>query len=399
MTDDELETLATDLESDRVERKASLAAGDAKEKVGQAICAFANDLPGHKRPGLVVIGLDDKAARPTGLKVTDRLLLELASYRSDGNLLPLPNLVVERRTIRGSEAAVVIVHPSSDPPVRYYGQVWVRVGPRRAIASRDEERTLAERRQAGDLPFDRCAPSGAGLDALDLDFFRDSYLPSAVAPDVLEENGRSLEEQLRALHLLAPSNAPTRAAILLLGRDPRQWLPGAYVQFVRFEGEDLTSPILDQKELGGRLPDVLRRIDDLLNINIRIATRVEGSVVEHQRPDYPVAALQQLLRNAVLHRTYEANGPIYWYWFADRVEIHSPGGLYGRVTPENFGTPGATDYRNPTLAEGLKVLGFLQRFGMGIALARRRCQENGNPEPEFRYDSPSAFLAVVRGRP
>jgi ATP-dependent DNA helicase RecG len=399
MTDDELEALVTDLESDRVERKASLAAGDAKEKVGQAICAFANDLPGHRQPGFVVVGLDDKTARPTGLRVTDQLLLHLASYRSDGNTLPLPNLTVERRAIRGAEVAIVIVQPSNDPPVRYYGQVWVRVGPRRAIASRDEERTLVERRQSGDLPFDRRAAFGADFGALDLDFFRNSYLPAAVSPDVLEENGRSLEEQLRALHLLTPGGGPSHAALLLLGRDPRQWLPGAYVQFVRYEGEDLTSPILDQKELDGRLPDVLRRVDDLTNINVRIETRVEGDVVEQRHPDYPAAALQQLLRNALLHRTYETNSPVYWYWFADRVEIHSPGGLYGRVTPENFGTPGVTDYRNPTLAEGLKVLGFLQRFGMGVAIARKRCQENGNPEPEFLYDSPAAFLAVVRRRP
>ena len=398
MTDDELEQLATDLESDRVERKASLAAGDVKEKVGQAICAFANDLPSHKKPGLVVIGLDDKAACPTGLKITDRLLLDLASYRSDGNLLPLPNLVVERRTIRGGEVAIVLVHPSDDPPVRYYGQVWIRVVPRRAIASRDEERTLAERRRSGDLPFDRRPAFAADLGALDLDFFRNSYLPVAVSPEVLEENGRTVEEQLRALHLLAPSGGPSHASLLLLGRDPRHWLPGAYVQFVRYEGEDLTSPILDQKELDGRLPDVLRRIDDLVNINIRIETRVEGDVIEQQHPDYPAPALQQLLRNAVLHRTYETHGPIYWYWFSDRIEIHSPGGLYGRVNEGNFGEAGATDYRNPTLAEGLKVLRFLQRFGMGIALARRRCQENGNPEPEFSF-SPAAVLATVRRRP
>lgn len=326
------------------------------------------------------------------------MLRTLADLRDAGDILPLPNLVVQRRSVAGQDVAVVIVQPCNDPPVRYQGQVWVRVGPRRAVASRDEERTLTERRLSGDLPFDRRAASGADVNELDLDFFRRSYLPAAVAPDVLEENGRTLEEQLRALHLLAADGRPTHGALLLLGRDPGHWLPGAYVQFVRCAGEDLASPILDQKEIGGRAPDVLRHLDDLLNINVRIETRVEGTVVEQRRPDYPVAALQQLLRNAVLHRTYETNAPVYWYWFSDRVEIHSPGGLYGRVSPENFGTPAATDYRNPALAEGLKVLGFLQRFGMGIALARRRCQENGNPEPEFSF-SPATVLATVRGRP
>ncbi len=76
--------------------------------------------------------------------------------------------------------------------------------------------------------------------------------------------------------------------------------------------------------------------------------------------------MQQLVRNAVLHRTYETtNAPVRVYWYSDRIEIHSPGGLYGQVNPENFGQPQVTDYRNPLLAEAMKALGFVQRFGVG----------------------------------
>lgn len=143
---------------------------------------------------------------------------------------------------------------------------------------------------------------------------------------------------------------------------------------------------------------MLRRIDELTRINVRIKTKVDASTVEHRQPDYPLVALQQLLQNAVLHRTYEVNGPILWYWFSDRIEIHSPSGLYGRVNEQNFGIPGATDYRNPTLSEGAKVLGFVQRFGMGIDMARRSCADNGNRAPEFSF-SPHTTLALIRGIP
>jgi ATP-dependent DNA helicase RecG len=393
MTDQELEQLATDLESDRVERKESLS-GSAKEKVGQAICAFANDLPGHGKPGIVFVGLDDKGA-PTGIRVTDELLRDLAGYRSDGNILPLPNLTVEKRLLLGREVAVVTVWPCPDPPVRFYGQVWIRVGPRRALASRDEERALTERRRSADLHFDQRPVSHATLDDLDLEFFEKSYLPAAVSPEVLEENRRSLRDRLAALHLLAPNGFPNYASLLLLGRDPRRWMPGAYVQFVRLDGTELTAPILDHKELEGTLPKLIQRMDDLARVNIRIAAEVGEHTVEKRRPDYPLAALQQLLRNALLHRTYEVNAPVQWYWFSDRIEINSPGGLYGRVTEVNFGQPYATDYRNPTLAEGLKVLGFVQRFGLGVLLARERCRDNGNPEPSFEFSS-SSVLVVVR---
>jgi len=282
--------------------------------------------------------------------------------------------------------------------VRYEGRVWIRVGPRRAVASRDEERILIERRQAADLGFDRRAVPGATLDDLDLAYFSATYLVAAVTPDVIAENQRTVPQQLSALHLLSPQGLPNAAALLLLGKDPRAWLPGAYIQFVRFEGTELTTPIVDQKELAGRLDEVLRRAEELAALNIRTETRVRGTVVEQRRPDYPRAALQQLLRNAVMHRSYEVNAPVYWYWFSDRVEIHSPGGLYGRVTPEAFRQgAGVTDYRNPIVAAGLKLLGFVQRFGMGIPLARKDCLDNGNPEPEFEFQ-PSAFLAVVRRR-
>lgn len=397
LTDTEVATLAIDLESDRVERKRSLT-GDTRSKVAQAICAFANDLPANHKPGVIVIGLEDDAT-PSGIPVTDELLLNLSSIRDDGKILPLPTVAVSKVNVIGTEVAVVIVQPSKDTPVRYDGRVWIRVGPRRAVASRDEERILTEKRQAGDLAFDQRALVGATLTDLDLDFFRGSYLPSAVNPEVLAENARPLQHQLAALHLLTASGECNAAAVLLLGKDPRVWIPSAYIQFVRFDGVDLTAPIINQKELTGRLDAQLRQAEEVAALNIRTATKIEGEVTERRQPDYPLSALQQLLRNAVMHRSYEVHSPIHWYWFDDRIEIHSPGGLYGRVTPENFGrSPGATDYRNQVIAEGLKVTGFVQRFGMGIPLARQRCLDNGNPEPEFEFQ-PAAVLAVIRKAP
>ena len=111
--------------------------------------------------------------------------------RSDGNILPIPTLAVRKVSIQGGDVAVIIVTPSSDTPVRYDGRVWIRVGPRRAVASRDEERILIEKRQSGDLPFDRRPVRGAGVPELDADFFRSTYLPAAVNPDGIRIDGLS----------------------------------------------------------------------------------------------------------------------------------------------------------------------------------------------------------------
>jgi len=103
----EVVALLQDLETDRVERKESLSDPD---RVCQAICAFANDLPDHRRPGVIGIGIDD-AGKAVGLEVTDDLLLRLAQMRDTGGIYPFPSMTVSRVMIDGSQVAVVVVQP------------------------------------------------------------------------------------------------------------------------------------------------------------------------------------------------------------------------------------------------------------------------------------------------
>lgn len=389
-TQGELETLRRELESDRVERKRSAA---DRSGIRRNLCALANDLPGRGAPGVIFIGVEDDGGC-AGLPIHDRLLRDLAGMKDDGNILPLPSIVVEKRQLEGCEVAVIVVQPSRDTPVRYRGRVWVRVGPTVREATPEEEQRLAERRRAGDLPFDLRQSAAGSLDDIDIDFVRDHYLPNAVAPDVLERSQRPLDEQLRSLRLLG-GERPTWGALLAAGRDPQRWIPGAWVQFLRIDGSSIAAPIRDQKALTGRLDDVLRKLGELFSLNVCMRTTVAGRPREARRPDYPLAALQQLGWNAVMHRSYErTHAPVRAYWYSDRIEITSPGGLYGRVTPENFGR-GATDYRNPLVAEIMHQLGFSQRFGLGVPLARESLRDNGNPPPEFDFQ-PTQVAVTLR---
>ncbi|MFW6106767.1 MAG: ATP-binding protein [bacterium] len=398
MIDDvELQQLFTDLESDRVERKES--ASDAN-KIRQAICAFANDMPGHHQPGVIFVGARDDGSR-ADLMITDELLRQLADMRSDGNILPIPTMSVQKKTLCACELAVIVVEPSLYPPVRYNGRIWIRVGPRRATASAEEERRLTERRRAGDLPFDLHPLSYATLDDLDLDLFQRTYLRAAFSADALDQNHRTMQQQLASLRFVTTNgrSTPTVVGILTLGKSPADLIAGAYVQFLRIDGTDLTAPILDQKECHGPLPELLPHIDDILTANIHIATDVTSASREARTPDYPIGSLQQLVRNAIMHRDYHAShAPTRVTWFNDRIEIQNPGGPYGQVNVENFGQPGITDYRNPHVAEAMRTLGYVQRFGIGIQIARKQLADNGNPEPQFSVDQ-NHILAIVRRRP
>lgn len=96
--------------------------------------------------------------------------------------------------------------------------------------------------------------------------------------------------------------------------------------------------------------------------------------------------------NAVLHRDYQSTSPIRFYQFHNRIEIQNPGGLYGDATPKNF--PSVNSYRNPILAEVMHNLGYVNRFGRGVAKAKSALEKNGNTEPTFQFE-PNHFLATI----
>ncbi|MCE2398866.1 MAG: putative DNA binding domain-containing protein, partial [Gemmatimonadetes bacterium] len=205
----DLDRLRIDLESDRVERKAS--AADAS-KLRRNICALANDLPGHALPGVVFIGVKDDGGC-AGITVDDRILTKLAAMKDDGNIMPIPSLVVQKHILSGCEVAAIVVEPSRSPPVRYRGRVWVRVGPTVRQATPEEEQRLSERRRAGERPFDQRPARDATVEQLSLDHIESHYLPQAVAQEVLDDNRRSLDQQLRSLRLLV-DDVPTWGALL-----------------------------------------------------------------------------------------------------------------------------------------------------------------------------------------
>jgi ATP-dependent DNA helicase RecG len=398
LDDAELERLMRQGESFRVERKETLA-GSAPTAIREAVCAFANDLPGSEVPGVVFLGVRDNG-QPIGLNITDQMLLQLADIKTDGNIVPPPSILVEKRNINHTDVAVVTVMPSDSPPVRYKGAIHVRIGPRKGLATAQDERILNEKRRHRDLPFDVQPVLGVDLSALNLRQFEDEYLANAFSPEVLEENDRSIEQRLAATKLISSidDRVATILGLMVIGKRPRDYIGNFYIQFLRISGIDLSDPVADDEVIDGTLSEILRRLDDKMKAHIYTNVDLTSADRELRMPNYPLAALQQIARNAIMHRTYEAtNAPIRVNWFNDRIEIQSPGGAYGIVTRDNFGKPGVTDYRNPNLAEAMRVLGYVQRFGVGIASARRLLRDAGHPEPEFIVEE-NYIQVVVKGR-
>ncbi len=395
-SDEQLEAMMVDTESDRVERKQSFK-GDAPAKAREAVCAFANDLAGHGVPGVVFVGVHDNGTPMPDFEVSDELLRQLADIKTDGNIVPPPTLLVEKRQLQGNEVAVITVWSCDTPPVRYKGRIHVRWGPRRGLATAQDERILNERRRHQDRPFDVQPMRDAELTDLDRLRFEQEYLPALVARDVLEANERSYEQKLAATKMVLSDKEPTPTVLglLVIGKLPSDWLPGAYAQFLRLAGNDLTASVLDEEPIHGTVADQIRRLEEKLSAHNQRRVRFSDVDTEDRREAYPLDALRQLVRNALMHRSYEAtNTPVRVYWFDDRIEIHNPGGPFGSVTPENFGQPGITDYRNPNLAEALRALGYVQRFGAGIAIARKALGQR----LQFEVQA-GVVAAIIQGKP
>ena len=393
LTLDQLRALMAAPESDRVEKTISTKNTD---KLGEAVCAFANDFPGHREPGYLLIGVDDDG-RASGLIVTDELLRALGELRSNVNLEPLPAMTVRKYTVKGGDVAVMEVTPSNLPPVRYKGRVWIRVGPSRRGANRQEELILIERRTALQRTFDARPCHGCTTDEIVTDLFLVGYLPAAVARDVIEENRRDLNEQMASLRFYdLNADCPTNAGVLLFGKSPLHWIPGAWVQFVRWAGTTMAADAVADRRFSGDLLNVLRDIDSFMSLPTQSYPVAESALRERAETDYPQVAIRELLLNAVMHRSYESNAPVRFNWYDDRIEIQNPGGLYGMASPETF--PRQTDYRNPVIAEAMATLGYVNAFGRGVIRAQDALRRNGNPEAEFTFE-PSHVLAIIRRKP
>ena len=171
--------------------------------------------------------------------------------------------------IDGGDVVAIEVKPSLYPPVRYRGVCYIRTGPRRDIASVGEEKLLIERRASYAKTFDLVPALGATEEDVSETYFTLSYLPLAIDGDTLQRNGRDTKQKMAALRFWdLKSDCPTNAGILMFGLNPLFFLPGAYIQYIRFEGEEMTDAVGFEKRFSGALISELKNIDDFVKDNI-----------------------------------------------------------------------------------------------------------------------------------
>jgi len=338
-------------------------------RLATTLVAMANTTGGN-----VLVGISPRAGRIQGVhdpeEVTDRVF-QSALLSDPPLVLPMPRTeIVEGITI------LQVTVPKGLPHVyNLEGRYLTRSGNQEAPLSARKLRALLVER--GVIQFEARVHPSATLDDLDPEQIA-AYHEKLGLP--VDRHFQDLLLRRGCLKLEGNQLRPTYAALLLFGRHPQQWVPSASMIAARFPGMAFSDEFIKQ-EIQGTLPEQLRQAETFVRDHMRSITRLVG-LTRQETPEYPLEAVRELLVNAVAHRDYSQQGDtIHLHIFADRLEVHSPGGLPGPVTLSNLLESRFS--RNAVIAQVLSDLGFVERLGYGLNRVLTAVKQNNLPAPKF----------------
>ncbi len=201
---------------------------------------------------------------------------------------------------------------------------------------------------------------------------------------------------LTHLHLLA-GDTPSRAAVLLFGRDPIRWLPSAEVRCMHFHGTEVARPVPLYQIFKGT---VFEQVDLATNFVLSVINRSVGTrALSNAAPvayEIPPDVVREAIVNAVAHRDYASAAAIQVSVFADRIEIRNPGSLTPPLTPEGLRHPHTSIARNAHLCDALFLARYIEKFGTGTLMMIRESRAHALAEPDFSAGSGEFVLTLWR---
>lgn len=394
-------------ESEQVEWKENVA--DVEDVVA-TICAFSNDWA-NLGGGYVVCGAAEgqdeygfATVRTPGLesrrfKEIEGKVMALCRDRVDPPLTPR---VEELGGDDPSRRVLVFVVPATGMAHSFRrgrgagsdsGKHYIRRGRSTEEARNGLYRELLVRK--GPMPpWDRRPNLSASVDDIDPLVLRDTlqrmslWEPAVPLDHYLSADHRiaALVPALCAAEPLTKRLRPRNFALLLFGRDPLRFTPGAHVVFSRYPGPDRSERYSDRQIIAGPVLQQIRTLKELLEEQAR--GHHDKAATESHFSKYPMLALEEAMINALVHRDYELDEPVRITVFSDRIEIVSPGGLNFQVKPELFLAGKATAaWRNQALTWLLYKLDLVESEGAGIPRIMRAMRDAGCPPPQFDLES------------
>jgi ATP-dependent DNA helicase RecG len=393
------------VESDRIEYKA----GWNPDPIVRTLCAFANDFE-NLGGGYVVVGLDAKDGQPvlppTGVpdNQLDRIQRELLQY---ANLIQppyFPKVSIEQ--YQGKKLVVLWAPGGQNRPYKAPKSVTSKQKEHRYYIRRYANTVEAKEQDLPELmsltatvPFDDRICHRADLDDLKLPLLRSFlkevrsglYERSAKVP--LAELGRQMNIVDGGDEYLKPRNV----GVMFFNEAPEQFFPGTQIEVVLFP-EGVAGRNIEEKVFKGPMHQQLRdALGYLRNMVVKEkVTKVPGRAEAERVFNYPYAAVEEALVNAVYHRSYEQREPIEVRVNPDQIEIVSypgpdPSIKLTALTKERIV---ARRYRNRRIGEFLKELKLTEGRSTGIPTIREAMRQNGSPPPRFKTDRGRTYFLV-----
>ena len=335
------------------------------ESVAGDLVAFSNS-----KGGRIVIGVNDRGA-VVGLSSDDiRRINQLVSNAATDRVRPSVNPTTENVPVGGLLVMVVTVQEGiSKPYADNNGVFWVKSGAdKRRVTSREEVQRMlqsADLIHADELPIE-----GTTTGDIDLKHFSGFFekLHGEPLDKALDRDGLSLVRLLNNLGLAREATL-SFAGLMIFGRNPQRHRPAFVVKAVAFVGNDPAGDkYRDSQDIEGCLRDLHKQTMSFLTRNLR---RLQGEKGVNTEGDLevPLAALEELVVNMLLHRDYFISAPWRVMLFDDRIELISPGALPNNLTIENIRN-GVSVIRNPFLASFATKGDELPYRGIGTGIRR-----------------------------
>jgi ATP-dependent DNA helicase RecG len=377
------------------------ARGGTPKRLFEPFSAFANS-----GGGVLLFGLNEEGDfSVTGVGDVQRLQEEITHQASEMEPILRPQFNVDEIDGKTVVAVEVDETPASQKPCFYKPSglpkgAYLRVGnTNRQMTEYEVFGFLSGR---GQPTYDEEIVAKATLDDLDRKLL-DDYLNGLrqVRPDAGFLDG-SFEEVLTRLHVVGRDGEivhPTLAGLLMFGKYPQEFFPQLMITFVQYFGttEEEKTPrgerFLDNRRFEGPIPVMAEQVETYVLGAMRKASLIEG-MFRRDIPEYPREALREAIGNAVAHRDYSPyvrGSYIKICMFADRLEVHSPGGLFGNVTMENLDEEHST--RNARLMRMMEDMHAVENRGSGIK-TMLEAMRNANLEPP-RFDDRRASFRVI----
>lgn len=336
--------------------------------LAEEIVAFANF-----EGGKILIGVSDNGVIKGCVREDlETFIVNICRNNVKPSIIP----EIEHKVINNKKIFVVTIVKGDTPYSTGKGLYYIRVGSTKQIPTQQEVLRLFQKRNL--IQFDETPVLRADLKSINLEKVNE-YLVKLGQSALDIENETLLANDLLNLSILIEMDNglfPTLGGLLAFGKHPQKHFPSYNIICGAYEGSDFLSDVIREKNLTGPFDEI---IEDAISFTKLVMTqdrRLVGKVRRKDEYQYPVEALREAIVNAICHRDYTITGAaVRIFFFNDRIEIRSPGGLPNTLTVSSMVYRQFT--RNQAIASFLAGHGFMEKRGKGILKIMKLCKDKG----------------------